>query len=91
MRDVRDGAVVSDVDVESSGTSVSAPRHLLPCGLFPWTGRACGLDVPVRLVVHGRHIAVLHHAGFLGEVRLREGLVRVHHVNSTGSRLRKPG
>jgi len=44
VRDVRDGAVVSDVDVES-----------------------------VRLVVHSHHIAVLHHAGFLGEVRLREG------------------
>lgn len=35
MRDVRDGAVVSDVDVEPSGTSVSALRHLLPRELFP--------------------------------------------------------
>ena len=91
MRDVRDGAVVGDVDVESSGTSVSALHYLLPCEPFPRTGRACSLDVPVRLVVHGRHIAVLHHAGFLGEVRLREGLVRAGLVSLTGSRLAKIG
>lgn len=75
VRDVRDGAIVGNMDVESSGAPCQHLRYLLPCEFASLDG-ACGLGVPVRPEVHGHRIALLHHAGFLGEVRLREGLVR---------------
>jgi hypothetical protein len=76
VRDVRDGAVVGDVDVESSSVLCQhCATAFAPVRASSLDG-ACGLGVPVRPVVHDHEIALLHHAGFLGEVRLREGLVR---------------
>ena len=92
MRDVRDGAVVGDVDVESSGTSMSALRQFAPVRSY-FAGRG------VRAAwtyLSGLWSMVITSPSFTTRVSLgRADFAKVWCVpglvSSTGSRLAKAG
>ena len=61
VSDLLHSAVLAGVDVEPV-------QRLSVCMSFVSFGTGIGKCLPVRLVVHGRHIALLDHTVLLGEV-----------------------